>query len=128
MAIDQLAPLLTAGPSMVAGDFNASAQTNRGGQHLRNVGLLDGLGLRSTYHVHSGLQHGHEADMTLRWAGPKAQRHEYHCDFVFASGDLLDRLISVEVGRMTDWVESGLSDHCPVITSLADTATRGAPS
>lgn len=62
--------------------------------------------------------------MTLRWKGRGGLVSEYQCDFVFLSRPLLQRLEGVEVGSMGDWVESGLSDHCPVIVDLAPPTGR----
>ena len=77
------------------------------------------LGVQSAHHTHHGLAHGEETAMTLRWKGRGGLVSEYHVDFVFLSRPLLERLEAVEVGSMRDWVESGLSDHCPVSVDLA---------
>jgi exonuclease III len=38
----------------------------------------------------------------------------FHCDFVFTSAALAPRIRQVEIGSFADWIENGLSDHCPV--------------
>ena len=56
--------------------------------------------------------------MTLRWFGPGSREYTYHCDFVFLSDAMKHRLEDVTVGTMVEWVESGLSDHTPVVTHI----------
>lgn len=118
-AIDAWGAQLEGLPMILAGDLNCAAQGSGAGPHLRNVEQLAELDVESAYHVHHGLEHGDETAMTLRWKGRGGHVSGYHVDFVFLSRPLLDRLEAVEIGSMRDWVESGLSDHCPVIVDLA---------
>jgi hypothetical protein len=108
------------GPDRVAlaGDFNASAQGSRNRPHLNNLEELSALGAESAYHRMTGSHHGAEKVMTLRWVGPGRVRYEYHCDFVFLSRAMLSSVESAEVGSMATWVESKLSDHCPVVVKM----------
>lgn len=109
---------------VLAGDFNASFQGPSARPHMNNVQALRNLGMRSAYHEHFDVEHGGEPAMTLRWVGPGRKHYEYHCDFIFGSSKLLPDLVSTSVGSMDRWVESGLSDHCPV---TADWLTRDKP-
>lgn len=116
--IDDWAAALEEGRAAIAGDLNCSAQSPSGGRHLENVRRLERAGVRSAYHAFLGHEHGAEDAMTLRWVGPLRRVYEYHCDFLFLPGRMLERLRRVEVGSMADWIESGLSDHCPVVAEL----------
>lgn len=58
--------------------------------------------------------------MTLRWVGRGGIAAGFHCDFVFASAELLPRLTDVQVGTFDEWIHSGLSDHCPVSVEFDD--------
>jgi hypothetical protein len=97
--------------TILAGDFNCSGQTRKPGAHLANVESLKRLGTVSAYHTFFQRNHGDEPAMTLRW-GKDATG--FHCDFVFASAAMSPSITNVEVGTFEEWVESGLSDHCPV--------------
>jgi hypothetical protein len=37
---------------------------------------------------------------------------------VFVSASLAAGVRGAEIGTLAEWVESGLSDHCPVVTEL----------
>lgn len=106
------------GRTVLAGDFNCSTNGPSSVPHTLNVQRLEALGVRSAFHAHNGIEHGQEQEMTLRWFGPGSRLYTYHCDFVFCSASLSGRLAGAEVGGMSTWVESGLSDHAPVIIDL----------
>jgi hypothetical protein len=103
---------------ILAGDFNCSAQGPSSAPHLANVSRLDEMGVRSAYHTHHGEQHGEESAMTLRWFGKGRLEYLYHCDFVFLSRAIGHRLQRAEVGTISQWVESRLSDHTPVLAHV----------
>ncbi len=103
---------------VLAGDLNCSAQGPSAAPHLENVARLRELGVRSSYHAHRGVAHGEETEMTLRWFGPGSRERTYHCDLVFLSDAFTHLLEDVTVGAMAEWVESGLSDHTPVVTNI----------
>lgn len=117
-AIDACTTALEEGRAVIAGDLNCSAQGPSVARHLENMRRLERAGVRSAYHAFFGHEHGAEGAMTLSWVGPKRRVYEYHCDFLFLPGHMLERLRQVEVGSMMDWIESGLSDHCPVVAEL----------
>ena len=119
--IDEWHEPLATGDTIIAGDLNASFQGPSVKAHTDNVARLEELGTRSAYHLASGLPHGEEQDMTLRWIGEGKVPYYYHCDYIFVSGQLADHVESAQVGSMSEWVESGRSDHCPVTADLAIT-------
>lgn len=104
---------------VIAGDLNDSLRTSDSGAPSANLERLRAAGLRSAYHQHFAAEPGAEESATMRWIGPGRVAHVFHIDFVFLSADLLSRLTAVEVGSMADWVESGHSDHCPVVATLS---------
>ena len=113
-------------PTIIAGDFNCSAQSADPARHLENVARLEALGAVSAYHHFTGHGHGDEPEPTLRWIGRGGRPFGYHCDFVFVSRALAPLVEGVVVGSVSDWVESGLSDHCPVTVDFAATTSPSA--
>lgn len=103
---------------VIAGDLNDSMRPSDGVPSA-NLDRLHAAGLGSAYHAHASLDPGAEVAQTLHWVGPGRVVHRYHCDFVFLSSDLLSRVRAVEVGSMEEWVDSGRSDHCPVVVTVA---------
>jgi hypothetical protein len=124
--IDEWREPLSTGYAIIAGDLNASPQTSprKAKLHADNVDRLKKMGYQSAYHLATGLAHGEERDMTLRWIGKGSVPHFFHCDYIFVSGQLADHVESAQVGSMTEWVETGSpgrSDHCPVTADLSIT-------
>ena len=105
-------------PLVIAGDLNASAQGPSVVPHAVNVRSAATLGLVSVFHHVDRVEHGSESAMTLRWMGPGGVERRYHCDFVFASEQLCDEATRVEVGDWGEWIESGRSDHVPVVAEF----------
>jgi len=117
LAIDAYEAELASGTAVLAGDFNCSANTADPRPHLRNVGRLADLGLRSAYHQHHGCAPGEEPVGTLYWRWKATS--PFHCDLAFIPEAWTTRLRTVEVGSYEDWVQAGRSDHCPVTVELA---------
>ena len=107
--------------TVLAGDLNASVQSDGAGPHLRTLAALADRGLTSAYHRASGAPHGGEPAQTLRWVGPGSVAAWFHCDFVFTSADLAAGLTAA-VGAADEWTGPGMSDHCPVTADLHLTA------
>ena len=105
-------------PLVIAGDLNASAQGPSVVPHAVNVRSAAALGLVSVFHHVDRVEHGSESAMTLRWMGPGGIERRYHCDFVFASEELCNEATRVEVGDWGEWIESGRSDHVPVVAEF----------
>jgi len=107
---------------IIAGDINASFQGPSVEPHTSNFEVLASIGAHSAYQlVHGPLEPDLEPP-TLRWIGPGRKPYHYHCDYILVSAALAESVRSAEVGSLEDWVESGLSDHCPVVAELNDGA------
>jgi hypothetical protein len=109
---------ISSGRVIVAGDTNCSPTGAASARHHDNLRALGALGMQSAFHLHNGVVHGEETEMTLRWFGRGSLPRTYHCDYVFLSSALAERLTGATVGGMEEWVESGLSDHVPVVVTL----------
>lgn len=118
--IDRWAHSIESGQVVIAGDLNASLQGPSATAHRHNLDRLAAVGAHSAYHLVHGPVAVHDEPPTLRWIGPGGTRRHYHCDHVFVSSALARLVLAAEVGSLAEWVESGLSDHCPVVAELAD--------
>lgn len=105
-------------PLVVAGDLNSSTQGADVVAHATNLDTASRLGLTSAYHSINAIEHGAEPEMTLRWWGRDGEELSHHCDFIFCSGSMLQSPASAAVGDWNVWVESGRSDHAPVIAAI----------
>ncbi len=103
------------GPVVLAGDFNATL-TMPGADAANRLALAD-LGLISAYHAFHGAEHGAEPDATYRHG---ADGKLWHIDFCFLPRAWAARLVDVAI--RADVIESGLSDHAPLVVDLADDA------
>jgi exodeoxyribonuclease-3 len=119
--LDTWSEVIAREPTVIAGDFNASAQS-RSPIHLRNVATAEALGLASAYHAFHHLDHGDEREMTLRWIGKGKVEQRYHCDFVFIPTRWIEAAEGVDVGEWSAWIHSGRSDHAPVMVELDNQA------
>lgn len=82
-------------------------------RHLEIVAALSQKGIKSLFHEKNKIEHGREKeeDATL-YHGNDLQK-PFHCDYCFASQDLMQHLQSVEIGKPESWLK--LSDHMPLI-------------
>jgi exodeoxyribonuclease III len=116
--------LLSAGPSVVIGDFNSNTiwdKTHRADRnHSALVRLLDEIGLVSAYHAHFNEEHGAERRPTyyFHWKEQKP----FHLDYCFIPKAWGKQLYRVEVAEFEAWKTH--SDHRPLLVELA----AGAPS
>lgn len=100
--------------TILAGDFNSNTiwdRKNREGNHSNVVKRLLRKGIHSCYHLHHRQLQGQEAHPTFY-----LYRHHdkpYHLDYCFASKDMADRIVSVEIGDYDTW--KPFSDHVPVM-------------
>lgn len=103
--------------TILAGDFNSNTvwdRPHRDGNHSDVVKKLEDKNIYSVYHKYFSQQQGKETHPTHYLY--RHQQRAYHLDYCFVSGDLLDNLISVEIGDYETW--RLYSDHVPVIVSL----------
>lgn len=116
-AINYYDKLLLNSRTMLIGDFNSNTiwdRVSREGNHSTVVEKLAAKNIFSTYHKFHDQIQGKEKHPTLFM-----YRHEnkpYHIDYCFASTDLIDKLINVEVGNYADWTKH--SDHKPLIVTF----------
>lgn len=107
-------------PTIVAGDFNVSGQSNAREMPALMAEICDRFDLKSAWHDHTGERVGAESAPTLWWRGkPEAG---FHCDFVFVPRAW--SVTAVRIGSYADWGAEGLahrSDHAPVIVDLDPT-------
>jgi endonuclease/exonuclease/phosphatase family metal-dependent hydrolase len=107
-------------PAIIAGDLNASFQGPSLEPHRRNIDTLEAMGTRSAFQLANGPVGPDDEPATLRWIGPGKKPYLYHCDYIFVSALLAGSVMTAQVGSLTDWVETKLSDHCPVLVELDD--------
>lgn len=109
--------LLEQGTTIVAGDFNCSAQSSPDAFPQFLKAIRDRYGLASAYHAHHGIQPGNEDHMTLWWRG--RENAGYHCDLILIPETWV--VESVAVGSYAEWGHPdgpACSDHSPVIADL----------
>nr|WP_247381959.1 endonuclease/exonuclease/phosphatase family protein [Halorientalis brevis] len=103
--------------TVVLGDFNwnviwdESPKSPLCGNFAETVDILQSHELHSAYHTVTDTAFGNEEDATFYMH--KSQDKEYHIDYIFAGGEILDSVASFSVGDYTDWIDA--SDHMPVI-------------
>lgn len=118
VVIDRWAQQIQHDAVAIAGDMNASLQGPSADGHRRNLERLAELGAHSAYQIANGPVGADDEPPTLRWIGRGSRHFHYHCDHVFVSAALAGGVRAAEVGALADWVESGHSDHCPVVAEL----------
>lgn len=102
--------------TMLVGDFNSNAiwdRKYRAGNHSNVVKRLEEKGIFSCYHLHHKQIQGKEAHPTFY-----LYRHKdkpYHLDYCFASADMAEKILSVEIGDYEYW--RPYSDHVPVMVT-----------
>lgn len=104
-------------PTIIAGDFNASGQSDPRTMASFVRSMSEELGLVSAYHAFTGEAVGEERAPTLWWRGKREAG--FHCDFVFVPATW--RIHDVRVGGYDDWGAPALvhrSDHAPVIVDV----------
>jgi exodeoxyribonuclease-3 len=109
--------LLLSEHTMLVGDFNSNSiwdKKNREANHSNVVKHLEEKGIFSAYHIYYEQKQGKEEHPTLY-----LYRHKnkpYHIDYCFISSDLVDKIVSVEVGDFDFWTQ--YSDHVPLIVEF----------
>lgn len=98
---------------VIAGDFNAS----KSAQHLANVAALRELGLASGYHSFHGIAHEDKEEYPTSFHQWNPSR-PFHMDFIVVPSQWT--ISSVEVGSFDDYVGARVSDHTPVVVTVAE--------
>lgn len=116
--IDALTDLITSGPTVVTGDFNANPvfdRKRRDWTYATIQARLHALDLASAYHAFHAEAPGEESRATYyhMWRQDLA----YHLDYCFVPRAWLPRIHRVDVGGFEEW--KGRSDHRPVIIDLS---------
>ena len=111
---------LRSAPAVVAGDFNNHVQWDRPGwrmNHANEIRALARLGLVSAYHVSRDVAPGDEPEPTFYWR--RRPEDGYHIDYVFMPEAWSRRAFDLTVGGYEDWVDTGLSDHVPLVLEMS---------
>jgi endonuclease/exonuclease/phosphatase family metal-dependent hydrolase len=117
--LDVLGPLAAGADVILAGDYNVAtgyrhpteARTISRGEREILERLSGELQLVSCWQAANP---GRPLAQTLRWSTNPTT--PYHCDGIFVTPHLLERLVSCRVVRGTRW--SRLSDHNPVVATF----------
>lgn len=118
-AVQHYDRLLASGPALLVGDFNSNSiwdRQHRQWNHSAVVNRLAEKGIHSLYHLHHRQVQGQEQHPTFFLY--RQQAKAYHLDYCFGSADMVQRLVSVEVGEHGDWMT--YSDHVPVVVTFDD--------
>jgi hypothetical protein len=114
---------ITAGPTIVAGDFNNSVIWDLPGKDGNFSNLVNDMqadGLVSVYHLNGNNEFGKESEPTCY---PKKRRkRSYHVDYCFIPTDWISKSIEVSIGKPKDWVRH--SRHVPLTVDI-DWSSRG---
>ena len=120
-AIERYREFLLASSSVVAGDFHHNVHGDRGavaGQQTHLVAGLERLGLASAYHVGRGELHGKETAPTQYGRHRALDAPQYHVDYCLLPLEWCSHLRQVELGHFDAWIDSGLSDHVPLVVDV----------
>ena len=121
-ALARYEAFLSAGPAVVAGDFNNNAIWDRAGwriNHMPAVAKLEKFGLHSVYHEITGELQGEESIPTHYWRDRRKDGPTYHIDYIFMPDPWFDAVTEFHVGSFEEWCGSSLSDHVPVVVDVA---------
>ncbi len=105
--------------TILAGDFNSNTiwdRKNRAGNHSNVVQKLARKKIVSAYHLFYKQVQGAEQHPTFYLY--KHRDKPYHLDYCFVSGDIADRIRTVEIGEFDYWMK--YSDHVPVSINFED--------
>ena len=114
-ALEHYRPFLSAQPSVVAGDFNASViwDDNGGYRRFRDVDTsLGTLGLTSGYHATRGCNLGEEPEQTHF----HVSRNAFHIDYIYLPKEWCSR---AETAVDLTGAFRSRSDHAPVVLDLS---------
>ena len=125
-AVDHYASIIGRERMLFLGDFNTpGAENNLASpkpgnrfleRHLEIVGKLSQKGVKSLFHETNKVEHGKEKKEDATYYHQRDVSQPFHCDYVFASDDMLKRMQSIEIGKPEEWLK--LSDHMPLIVDF----------
>lgn len=125
--VDALREMFAGGPTVVAGDFNASPVFDRPRArygYLRAAALLAEAGVESAYHAFHAEAPGAERSATYYHQWKREQ--PFHIDYCFVPRGWLPRVRDVAVGSYDGW--RGRSDHRPLLVDIADHEEHAGPA
>lgn len=102
---------------ILAGDFNSNTIWDKpklDSNHSNLVAFLKSKNIISAYHHFHNQTKGQERDNTLFLQRKIDQ--PFHIDYCFASSNLIDKLVNVEVGAYEKW--TAYSDHKPLVVTF----------
>ena len=108
MTVERLAEM--AGPLVLGGDFNSWEAP----AHLRLMATMASQGRPSAYHRDRVCERNGEPDPTYFHLWKRDQ--PYHIDLLFTPAEW--GLEGVQVGSYTDYTQTRISDHVPVVATL----------
>lgn len=119
MQIEILKPFLKSAPLVIAGDFNSNSRWDKkAGKSINHSKLVNNLEsefrTKSCYHAHSGEIQGNESQNTF-YLNYKIEK-PFHIDYCFVPNDW--KITDVKIGNYESWVNSKLSDHCPLSVEI----------
>ncbi|MEQ9280183.1 MAG: hypothetical protein RLN83_11830 [Balneola sp.] len=106
---------------ILTGDLNSNTiwdQWDRWWNHSDIVLELSELGIESLYHQFFDEEQGQESQPTF-YLQRKLEK-PYHIDYAFASESIAERLVKIEIGSVSKWLE--VSDHLPLTFELSQTS------
>lgn len=124
--VNHYSPLFDREKMLFLGDFNTPGADNDLSapkpnnrflkRHLEIVEILSQKGIKSLFHEKNKIEHGKElkTDATLYHNSDLSK--PFHCDYCFASADMMNCLKAVEIGNPEVWLP--LSDHMPLIVDF----------
>lgn len=116
-AIKHYEQLFNSGKTILTGDFNSNKiwdRKHREGNHSAVVDWLVDRNIYSIYHKHLVQEQGRENHPTFFLQRNKNK--PYHIDYCFASADIYDKLLNIEIGTYENWIS--YSDHTPLILTF----------
>jgi exonuclease III len=116
-ALEHYQHLLQGENVILVGDFNSNTIWDRPREKINHTAIVEYLrqkNIISTYHhFHNQIQ-GKERHHTFHMY--RKEEQPFHLDYCFASANLIDKLIDVEVGDYETWGK--LSDHMPLMVTF----------
>lgn len=121
-AVSAYSSLLSAGPVVVAGDFNGNPVFDKPGTRLKWAAAFDSLhqaDLVSAYHQANAIEFGKEAHATHHFQRKAAR--PFHIDFCFVPRRWTDSGLNARVISDADW--PSISDHFPLLVDVPASAS-----